>query len=127
MPTGKVKFYNSEKGFGFLSSDEGADVFLHASALPEGVTELKGGTRVEYGIVEGKRGTQALSVKILDPLPSVAARARTQPEDLTVILEDTIKLLDGVSNSLRRGRHPDKASAGKVAALLRAVADDIEA
>ncbi|MDP9220537.1 MAG: cold shock domain-containing protein [Actinomycetota bacterium] len=127
MPTGKVKFYNSEKGFGFLSSDEGADVFLHASALPEGVTELKGGTRVEYGIVEGKRGTQALSVKILDPLPSVAARGRKQPEDLTVILEDTIKLLDGVSNSLRRGRHPDKASAGKVAALLRAVADDIEA
>lgn len=127
MPTGKVKFYNSEKGFGFLSSDEGADVFLHASALPEGVTELKGGTRVEYGIVEGKRGTQALSVKILDPLPSVAARARKQPEDLTVILEDTIKLLDGVSNSLRRGRHPDKASAHKVAALLRAVADDIEA
>ena len=59
MPTGKVKFYDAEKGFGFLSSDEGADVFLHASALPEGVTTLKGGTRVEYGIVEGKRGTQA--------------------------------------------------------------------
>jgi cold shock protein len=127
VPTGKVKFYNSEKGFGFLSSDEGADVFLHASALPEGVTELKGGTRVEYGIVEGKRGTQALSVKILDPLPSVAARARKAPEDLTVIIEDTIKVLDGMSNSLRRGRHPDKASAHKVAALLRAVADDIEA
>jgi CspA family cold shock protein len=127
VPTGKVKFYDSEKGFGFLSSDEGADVFLHASALPEGITALKGGTRVEYGIVEGKRGTQALSVKILDPLPSVAARARKTPEDLTVILEDTIKLLDGVSNSLRRGRHPDKASAHKVASLLRAVADDIEA
>ena len=127
MPTGKVKFYDAEKGFGFLSSDEGADVFLHASALPEGVTSLKGGTRVEYGIVEGKRGTQALSVKVLDPLPSVAARARKTPEDLTVILEDTIKLLDGISNSLRRGRHPDKASAQKVAALLRAVADDLEA
>jgi cold shock protein len=127
VPTGKVKFYDSEKGFGFLSSDEGADVFLHASALPEGITALKGGTRVEYGIVEGKRGTQALSVKILDPLPSVAARARKTPEDLTVILEDTIKLLDGVSNQLRRGRHPDKSSAGKVASLLRAVADDIEA
>jgi CspA family cold shock protein len=127
VPTGKVKFYDAEKGFGFLSSDEGADVFLHASALPEGVTSLKGGTRVEYGIVEGKRGTQALSVKVLDPLPSVAARARKTPEDLTVILEDTIKLLDGISNSLRRGRHPDKASAQKVAALLRAVADDLEA
>lgn len=127
MPTGKVKFYNAEKGFGFLSSDEGADVFLHASALPEGVTELKGGTRVEYGIVEGKRGTQALSVKILDPLPSVAARTRKAPEDLTVIIEDTIKVLDGISNQLRRGRHPDRPSARKVASLLRAVADDLEA
>ena len=94
---------------------------------PRASPTLKGGTRVEYGIVEGKRGTQALSVKVLDPLPSVAARARKAPEDLTVILEDTIKLLDGVSNQLRRGRHPDKASARKVASLLRAVADDIEA
>jgi CspA family cold shock protein len=127
VPTGKVKFYDSEKGFGFLSSDEGADVFLHASALPDGITALKGGTRVEYGIVEGKRGTQALSVKVLDPIPSVAARSRKAPEDLTVILEDTIKLLDGISEQLRRGRHPDKAAGAKVASLLRAVADDLEA
>ena len=126
MPTGKVKFYNSEKGFGFLSSDEGADVFLHASALPEGVTELKGGTRVEYGIVEGKRGTQALSVKVLDPLPSVAASTRKPAEDMGIIVEDVIKLLDNVGNTLRRGRYPDKATAAKTAAVLRAVATDLE-
>ena len=50
MPTGKVKWYDAEKGFGFLSDDEGSDVFLHADALPEGIATLKGGTRVEFGI-----------------------------------------------------------------------------
>ncbi|MBK8470298.1 MAG: cold-shock protein [Actinomycetales bacterium] len=131
MPTGKVKWYDSEKGFGFLSDDAGGDVFLHANALPEGVTTLKGGTRVEFGIVEGRRGSQALSVKVLDPAPSVAAAQRAAhrkpTEDMVVIIEDVIRLLDDTSESLRRGKYPDKSHAGKVAAVLRAVAGDLEA
>jgi CspA family cold shock protein len=126
VPTGRVKWFDSEKGFGFLASDEGGDVFVHASALPSGVPELKPGQRVEFGVVEGRRGEQALSVRILDPLPSVSAALRKPPEEMAVIVEDLIKLLDGLSNSYRRGRHPDSRSAGKVAALLRAVADDLE-
>ena len=55
MPTGKVKFFDEEKGFGFIASDEGQEVFLHISALPEGVSEVKPGTRVEFGIVDGKK------------------------------------------------------------------------
>lgn len=130
MPLGKVKWYDTEKGFGFLSDDDGTDVFLHADALPQGVTSLKGGTRVEFGIVEGRRGAQALSVRVLDPTPSiaatVAARNRTSPEDLTVILEDVIKLLDSVSTTLHRGRYPDKATSAKVAKVLRGVAGQLE-
>ncbi len=126
MPTGKVKWFDTEKGFGFLASDEGGDVFVHASALPAGVEELKNGQRVEFGVVDGRRGEQALSIRLLDPVPSVAASLRKKPEDMAVIVEDLIKLLDGLSNSYRRGRHPDKKSGGKVATLLRAVADDIE-
>jgi len=130
VPTGKVKWYDADKGFGFLSDDEGTDVFLHADALPEGISTLKGGTRVEFGVVQGRRGAQALSVRVLDPAPSlsasVAAKNRTSPEDLTVIVEDVIKLLDSVSTTLRRGRYPDKATAAKVAKVLRGVAGQLE-
>ena len=131
MPTGKVRFYNSEKGFGFLTDDDGgADVFLHASALPEGTTALKTGARVEFGIVEGRRGAQALSVRVLDPAPSIVAAKRAaqrKPADeMVVIVEDVIKLLDSVSESLRRGHYPDKAHGNKVAQVLHAVAGDLE-
>ena len=45
MPSGKVKWYDAGKGFGFLSRDEGEDVFVRADALPEGVASLKAGSR----------------------------------------------------------------------------------
>lgn len=127
MPTGKVKWFDADKGFGFLANDEGGEVFVHASALPTGTTALKPGARVEFGIAEGRRGLQALSVRLLDPLPSVVKATRKPTEDMTVIVEDLIKLLDGVSNSLRRGRYPDRSASRKIANLLRAVADDLEA
>ena len=126
MPTGKVKWFDADKGFGFLANDEGGEVFVHASALPAGTETLKQGARVEFGVAQGKRGLQALSVRVLDPLPSVVKAVRKPPEDMTVIVEDVIKLLDDVSNGLRRGRYPDRAHARKVATVLRAVADDLE-
>jgi CspA family cold shock protein len=127
VPTGKVKWFDADKGFGFLANDEGGEVFVHASALPAGTESLKQGTRVEFGVAQGKRGLQALSVRVLDPLPSVAKASRKPAEDMTVIVEDLIKLLDDVSNGLRRGRYPDRAHSRKVATVLRAVADDLEA
>jgi CspA family cold shock protein len=127
VPTGKVKFFDTEKGFGFLSKDDGGDVFVHSSALPAGVTALKPGQRVEFGVAEGRRGEQALSVRVLDPIPSVSAATRKKPDDMVTIIEDLIKLLDGLSNTYRRGRHPDPKAARKVGTVLRAVADDLEA
>ena len=130
MPTGKVRFYDADKGFGFISEDSGADVFLHANALPAGVTTLKKGVRVEFGIVEGRKGAQALSVKLLDPVQSVAAnktaQTRRTPEELTVIIEDVVQLLDGVGNGYRAGRRPDRKLASNVARALRGLADELE-
>lgn len=132
MPTGKVKFFDAEKGFGFVSGDAGeGDVFVPASALPEGVSGLKGGQKIEFSIAEGRRGAQALSVRVLDPTPSVTegrrVRDRKPADEMVVIVEDVIKLLDNVSESLRRGHYPDKAHGAKVAQVLRAVAGDLEA
>ena len=126
MPTGKVKWYDADKGFGFLARDDGGEVFVHQSALPSGVTALKPGARVEFGVAEGKRGEQALSVRVLDPVPSVAKAQRKPADDMAVIVEDLIKLLDRIGGGLRRGRYPSSNEGGKVAALLRAVADDLE-
>jgi len=127
VPTGKVKWFDTERGFGFIASDEGAEVFLHASALPAGVTAPKPGTKVDFGVADGRRGPQALSVKVLDPIPSIAKAARKPVDDMAVIVEDLIKVLDRVGNDLRRGRYPEKATGERYAALLRAVADNLEA
>jgi len=126
VPTGKVKFFNADKGFGFLSNDEGEDVYVHRDVLPDGVTELKPGQRVEYGIASGRKGSQAMQVRVLDPLPSVTRASRTPADELAPHVEDLIKLLDSVSNSLRRGRYPERAEAKKVAGLLRYFADQLD-
>ena len=126
MPTGKVRWYDDDKGFGFLSTDDGEDVFVHASVLPAGVTTLKQGARVEFGVVDGKRGKQALTVIVLDQPASVVKAARKPAEDMAVILEDLIKLMDSSSNQLRRGRYPSDDHCRKMAVVMRAVADDFD-
>jgi len=127
VPTGKVKWFDAERGFGFAQTDDGEEVFLHTSALPAGTTTLKPGTRIDFGVADGRKGKQALSVRVMDPTPSVAAAHRKPAEDLGVIVEDLIRLLDSIGNGLRRGRYPDRRQAAKVASVLRAVADDLEA
>jgi CspA family cold shock protein len=127
VPTGKVKFFDTDKGFGFVASDDGGEVFVHANALPAGTTALKPGTRVEFGIADGRKGPSALSVRVLDAPPSVRANQRKPADDMAVIVEDLIKLLDGVSSQLNRGRYPERSASQKVAQVLRAVADDLDA
>lgn len=66
MPTGRIKYYNQDKGFGFIAQDNGeADVFLHVSAINWADDELGAGQRVKYEITEGKRGLVARNVEVL--------------------------------------------------------------
>lgn len=130
MPTGKVKWYDAEKGFGFLSREDGDDVYVRSSSLPEGITTLKAGTRVEFGILSGRKGDQAHQVKVLEAPASVAAAQRhaqrKSPEDMVSIVEDLMRVLEGVEEAYRHGRHPDPKHARPTAKLLRALADELE-
>ncbi len=126
MPTGKVKWYDAEKGFGFLSKDEGGDVYVRSTALPAGVPSLKPGTRVEFGVVQGRKGDQALQVRILEPAQSVSKAMRKKPADMVNIIEDLYRLLESIESGYRHGRHPDPKTAKPTAMLLRALADELE-
>lgn len=127
MPTGKVKFFDEDKGFGFIASDEGAEVFLHISALPAGTTSVKPGTRVEFSVADGKRGAQALSVRILEAPPSLVKMSRKPADEMAIIVEDLIRLLDHLGGGLKHGKYPESANGKKIATLLRKLAEELDA
>ena len=127
MPTGRVKWYEKDKGFGFLTSDDGGDVFVHKAALPAGVDELRAGQRVEFGVVDSRKGAQALSLKLIEAPPSMAELRRRPAEELHGLIEDMIKVLEAkVMPDLRRNRFPDKKTTQTVAQLVHAVARELE-
>jgi CspA family cold shock protein len=128
VPSGKVKWFDADKGFGFIAQDGGEDVHVRASALPSGVATLKPGQKVEFGVADGRRGPQALQVTLLDAPPSMVAATRRPAEELHGLVDDMIKLLESKAlPDLRRGRYPDPAIGARMAQVLRAVASELEA
>ncbi|NBQ97165.1 MAG: cold shock domain-containing protein [Microbacteriaceae bacterium] len=123
MPTGHVKFFDNVKGFGFVQSDEGTEAFLHVSNLPDGTTDIKPGTRIEYSIVDSKRGAQVMVPESLEK--KQRANARMKNEDLVILVEGLISALDKIRPGIEHGRLPEGASAEKLARLLRTLADQL--
>ena len=127
VPTGRVKWYEKGKGYGFVTSDDGGDVFVPKTALPTGVEELKSGQRVEFGVIDSRKGAQALGLKLLEAPPSVSELRRRPAEELHGLIEDMIKLLeDRVLPDLRRNKFPDKKTAQIAAQVVHAVARELE-
>ncbi len=66
MPQGTVKWFNDSKGYGFISQEDGKDVFVHHQAIQtEGFRSLAEGERVEFEVVDGPKGPQAANVRKL--------------------------------------------------------------
>ena len=66
MPTGKVRFYDDEKGFGFITPESGPDLFVHFRAIEgSGFRSLKEGQKVTFEAVQGQKGMQADKVQVL--------------------------------------------------------------
>lgn len=134
VPTGKVKWYDPAKGFGFLTQEDGEDVYLPESALPVGTSTIKPGQKVEFGMAVGRRGPQALTVTIIGPAPSIvastkaAAQAKRRPaEQLHGMIDDMIKVLEAqIQPGLRHGKYPDNKSGSRIAGVLRAVAEELD-
>jgi len=126
-----VKWYDAEKGFGFVSQEGGEDVHVRASALPSGVQTLKSGQKVEFSVAEGRRGPPAMQLWLGEAPPSVAvnvaAANRRSPDELLSMLGDLIKVLDSkVVPELSRGRYPDRATGHRIGEILRVVASELD-
>ena len=100
MPIGKVKWYDAARGFGFVSNPGDEDVYVGSQVLPDGVTELTPGQRLEYDFAAGRRGPQALRVTVLD--------SRVLP-------------------ALEAGRRPESKEAHQIAEILRTIARELDA
>jgi len=71
MPIGKVKWFNDAKGYGFIETEDGKDVFVHYSAIAmEGYKSLSEGQQVQFEIVDGAKGLQATNVLLAPPAES---------------------------------------------------------
>ncbi|RNE48706.1 cold-shock protein [Corynebacterium alimapuense] len=129
MPIGKVKWYDAGKGFGFVSNPGAEDVFVGKQVLPAGVEELVKGQRIEFDFAAGRRGPQALRVKVLEtPQRRPSLSNRHKPEELNGMISDLLTLMESqIQPDLAAGRYPDRKVGRKVAEILRAVAKELDA
>ena len=127
MPIGKVKWFDADKGFGFASNPGEEDVFIGKSVLPDGVEELVPGQRIEFDFAAGRKGPQALRVKVLET-PKRRPVHKHTPEQLGSMLADVMTMIETEGQpALTNGRYPDRKESRQVADILRAVARELDA
>lgn len=126
MPVGKVKWFDSEKGFGFVSNPGDEDVYVGKNVLPDGIEELHPGQRIEFDFAAGRRGPQALRVEVLDA-PRRSKANRRKPEELASMLADVMSMLETqVQPALDAGRYPERKESRQIAEILRAIAKELD-
>jgi len=90
VPQGKVKWFSSEKAFGFIEQDNDNDIFVHVTGLADGVTAIDKDMLVEYEVEQGRKGPQAVNVKPV----SAAAPAVEVEEEVIVDDEGDVEVIE---------------------------------
>ncbi len=117
MPNGTVKWYNRAKRFGFITTDEGTDIYVHGTALAS--SRLHAGDVVQFTVEESERGPQAVAVDV------VREAERTGPDqagELLTQVDGALNRLNTVAATLRQGRAVSPETAFYVARDLRRLA-----
>lgn len=83
MPQGKVKWFSTEKAFGFIEQENDNDIFVHVTGLADGVTAIDKDQLVEYEVEQGRKGPQATNVRpaTASPAPAPAPAEEAEPEE----------------------------------------------
>ena len=101
MPQGKVKWFSSEKAYGFIAQDDDNDIFVHVTGLAEGVTTLEPDQLVEFEVVQGRKGQQAANVR---PATASAPAAEAVAEEPPAEAETEEPVAGGGRADGRAGR-----------------------
>lgn len=126
MPIGKVKWYDAERGFGFVSNPDGEDAFVGKQVLPKGVNELHPGQRIDFDYAAGRKGPQVLRMTVVDE-PKRRVVHKFSPEELNSMISDLATLLETkVQPGLQKGRYPERKDATQIAKILRVVAKELD-
>ena len=88
MPQGKVKWFSTEKAFGFIEQDNDNDIFVHVTGLADGVTAIDKDMLVEYEVEQGRKGPQATNVKPVSAAAAPAAEAVEATETVEAVEDE---------------------------------------
>ncbi|WP_436499468.1 cold-shock protein [Actinokineospora sp. HUAS TT18] len=126
MATGRVKWFDSGKGFGFLQAEDGQEVFVHTTALQPGSQALRAADQVEFELAASERGEIASNVRVTESAPPTdngsyrPARPRTE---LAVVVDDAIHHLQAVATALQQRGSLGPTAAFNTARSLRRLAN----
>ncbi len=102
MPQGKVKWFSTEKAFGFIEQENDNDIFVHITGLADGVTAIDKDQLVEYEVEQGRKGPQATNVRPASgspaPAPAAAAETEAQVDEVEVEVDEVEVEVDEVED-----------------------------
>ncbi|WP_436501731.1 cold-shock protein [Actinokineospora sp. HUAS TT18] len=116
-----MKWFNNRKGFGFLTSEDGSDVFVHTSAVPSDVAVLRTGDSVEFTTVQGLQGAQVAELRVVGRAP--VEKPSGERTELDALIRSVIVQLEEIFASIHQRGAPGRTVSFNAARSLRNLAN----